>query len=502
MSAGNVARAAGLVLGLCAQAAAQSYSSCPDFRTEGIHEKIDCIEALFSAAPAHLTFSSVPPSNGFALGGVLEQQTHYVSPANRLPDIDISDPSKRADTGYLSLTDALLGGAVSTNGSWYMTGSFSWLPPLHYTTVTEHGVNYQKLGPLKTHQVFGIQLYGTHRSIQNLSFFGEGSTAGATGYVFKQTETYAGATARLPLTAWLTAVGQAEYRQISLPADNASNSVQSNFTGATVPGLNGQPGFMHYTLAAETDATWRSEPASPPETLSQAPGASASALLKHRFIFRLQNRAGYDWYQDLNTALYSFRQFGFEGDESLHLGAVFLKYLPDKSHPATFAFLRFVCGGTGRKVKAKSAGAIGDSFKKDDVCDFGQFDVKSRVAVSQTGAGSVVPFYYQPTLGGSDIDSRVTLRGYPDYRFRGNDLALMQLEYSKPIPALDPIGIFAFYDGGTVSAPGQSLGMATFRQDGGLGASLRLQGKIVIQAYAAMGAGHGVHLGYNLEKLF
>jgi hypothetical protein len=259
---------------------------------------------------------------------------------------------------------------------------------------------------------------------------------------------------------------------------------------------------MHYTLAAETDATWRSEPASPPETLSQAPGASASALLKHRFIFRLQNRAGYDWYQDLNTALYSFRQFGFEGDESLHLGAVFLKYLPDKSHPATFAFLRFVCGGTGRKVKAKSAGAIGDSFKKDDVCDFGQFDVKSRVAVSQTGAGSVVPFYYQPTLGGSDIDSRVTLRGYPDYRFRGNDLALMQLEYSKPIPALDPIGIFAFYDGGTVSAPGQSLGMATFRQDGGLGASLRLQGKIVIQAYAAMGAGHGVHLGYNLEKLF
>jgi hemolysin activation/secretion protein len=114
----------------------------------------------------------------------------------------------------------------------------------------------------------------------------------------------------------------------------------------------------------------------------------------------------------------------------------------------------------------------------------------------------VVPFYYQPTLGGSDIESRVTLRGYPDYRFRGNDLALMQIEYTRPIPAIDPVGIYIFYDGGSVALAGQSLGMARYRQDGGLGATLRLQGKIVLRGYAAMGAGNGVHLGYNLEKLF
>ena len=500
MSADGVFRAALLVLAVCGPVAAQSYSSCPNFGSQGLHEKIDCIEALFSASPAHLTFSSVPPGNGFALGGVLEKATHYVSPATRLPAIDIYDPDKQPDTGYLSLTDALLAGVVSTNGSWYATGSFSWLPPLHYRTVTENGVTFQQLGPLKTHQVFGLQFYGTHRSIQNLSFYGEGGTAPTTEYVFKQTETYAGTTARLPLTPWLAAAGQLEYRQLSLPVDNSSLSVRNNFSETTAPGLNSQPGFMHYVLAAETDATWRSEPASPKETLLPDPNAPPIGLLKHRFISRVQNRAAYEWYQDLNTGHHSFRQFAFTGDESVHLGSVFLKFLDDKSH--AFSFLRLVCGGTGRAAKGKATSAIKDSFKKDDVCDFGQLDVKSRFVVSQTGAGSVVPFYYQPTLGGSDIESRVTLRGYADYRFRGNDLALVQIEYSKPVPSFDPVGIYGFYDGGSITNPGQSLGMARFRQDGGIGTSLRLQGKVVFQAYAAMGAGHGVHFGYNLEKLF
>ena len=167
--------------------------------------------------------------------------------------------------------------------------------------------------------------------------------------------------------------------------------------------------------------------------------------MKHRIVFRLQNRPGYSWYQDLDTGHYSFRQFVFIGDESMHLGGVFQKYFDDKSHPAAFGFLRFVCGGTGH---GKDTGAVKDAFKKDDVCDFGQFDFKTRFVISQTSPGNIVPFYYQPTLGGSDIESNLTLRGYPDYRFRGTNLALMQIEYSKPVPAIDPVGILVFYDAG------------------------------------------------------
>ena len=116
----------------------------------------------------------------------------------------------------------------------------------------------------------------------------------------------------------------------------------------------------------------------------RSPNAPQPGLMKHRIVFRLQNRPGYSWYQDLDTGHYSFRQFVFIGDESMHLGGVFQKYFDDKSHPAAFGFLRFVCGGTGH---GKDTGAVKDAFKKDDVCDFGQFDFKTRFVISQTSPG-------------------------------------------------------------------------------------------------------------------
>ena len=39
-------------------------------------------------------------------------------------------------------------------------------------------------------------------------------------------------------------------------------------------------------------------------------------------------------------------------------------------------------------------------------------------------------------------------------------------------------------------------------QDAGPGLLVRLQGNVVMQVYAAVGAGHGVKVGYNFEKLF
>jgi hypothetical protein len=63
--------------------------------------------------------------------------------------------------------------------------------------------------------------------------------------------------------------------------------------------------------------------------------------------------------------------------------------------------------------------------KRPDECDFGQFDVKARLVLTQTSGLNQAAFYLQPTLGGTDIDSRVTLRGYDNYRFRALDLALI-----------------------------------------------------------------------------
>jgi hypothetical protein len=46
------------------------------------------------------------------------------------------------------------------------------------------------------------------------------------------------------------------------------------------------------------------------------------------------------------------------------------------------------------------------------------------------------------------------------------------------------------------------LSFTHLRQDGGFGATFRLQGTVMAQAYLAWGAGHGPMLGYNLSKQF
>jgi len=59
---------------------AQTYASCKGFfeglSKNNLHVKIDCLEAVFSEDPAHLTFSGMPPGNGMAFGGMLEQNNH------------------------------------------------------------------------------------------------------------------------------------------------------------------------------------------------------------------------------------------------------------------------------------------------------------------------------------------------------------------------------------------------------------------------------------------
>jgi len=74
------------------------------------------------------------------------------------------------------------------------------------------------------------------------------------------------------------------------------------------------------------------------------------------------------------------------------------------------------------------------------------------------------------------------------------------LELARTIK--DPLGAFVFYDGGMVGNTVSDLWSSTFRQDGGLGVSVRLQGSVVARGFFAAGAGHGVKIGYNFSKFF
>lgn len=52
---------------------------------------------------------------------------------------------------------------------------------------------------------------------------------------------------------------------------------------------------------------------------------------------------------------------------------------------------------------------------------------------SINSATSAVPFYFQQTLGGQDINSSLALGSYQDYRFRAPNLLLLQESFEHSI---------------------------------------------------------------------
>ena len=106
----------------------------------------------------------------------------------------------------------------------------------------------------------------------------------------------------------------------------------------------------------------------------------------------------------------------------------------------------------------------------------------------------------KPTVGRQDIESRLSLRGFPDYRFGGPNAAVAQAEYSPPV--WDPLGLQMFYGAGNAGDRMEDLSFAQVRQDGGLGINVRVMRMALVQVFMASGQGHGVHLGYALSKGF
>jgi len=489
---------------------AQTYHDCKSF-TENLHDAIDCTEALFSEAPLHLTFSSMPPGNGFAVGTVLEQNNHYVSPFV-LPRPTVIVPGKAQpqqpdfstksvpSLGSLWSADGRLAAVFSTNGSWLTTGSLTVMPkgyvPGHRTDHNGVEVDCNKLGPLCTRQVFGMHMEGTHRSLQTISFYGTGPGSPPVKYTFHENDTFGSFRAALPVVDWLSLESGFEYRQTDLPASTAANSVSANFNPATVPGLSSQPGFAHPYVAVRTGPTVYLSPKTDDHDDNHS-----GPLMKPYLLFTFRNGAEYHWYAAQGDSVSSFQQVVIDSDENIQLATRVRHYVQvgDTGHGLSRLFystLARACGDSG----------IDWSKPKDYVlkvrqpCRFGNLDLRSHIVASRTGTNSAVPFYLQPTVGGSDIDSRPSLRAFPDYRFRAPDALFVQTDYSVPIR--DPLGLLVFYDAGTVGPTFSSLSFAHLRQDAGLGVTLSLQGHVAAQGYLAWGAGHGPTFGYNFTKFF
>jgi len=306
-------------------------------------------------------------------------------------------------------------------------------------------------------QIFGSEAGGAAgaASMSGLAYYGPGNATTQQTHVQFGERWFEGGVKLLdPVLSWLDIGGEMGYVVPHIgPIPNSSiPSIETVFNDAQAPGLTEQPGFMHYKIRA----------------LPHYP-----AILPYKLDYEIS----YAYYQDLDLHRFSFHKF--EAD--------LLNFRP----------LRW-----RRKAAPVKPNALRDWFCAPQgagkICTFGYVAINGLLTL-ETAAQQQIPFYFQPTLGGADLEDRDTLRGFLDLRFRAPNRMVLQGAYGHNV--WGPLGILAFYETGRVGNHASDLGVSQLHHDVGVGITLSVQNRIVMRAYIGFGTGEGSRMNWKAGPL-
>jgi hypothetical protein len=100
---------------------------------------------------------------------------------------------------------------------------------------------------------------------------------------------------------------------------------------------------------------------------------------------------------------------------------------------------------------------------------YGAVTIRFFASRSDAGSSGRVPFYFQPTLGGSDVDANPALSAFTDYRFRGARALLLQESIEHYVYSI--IGVAAMAEEGTVGVT--DWGTSSLRHSVAAGLTIR-----------------------------
>ena len=129
------------------------------------------------------------------------------------------------------------------------------------------------------------------------------------------------------------------------------------------------------------------------------------------------------------------------------------------------------------------------------------FDKKRVLALrvqlwaTSTEAGQFVPFYFQPTLGGS-----TSLRSAPDFRYRGRNAIATTLEYRWE--AFSGLDMALFSDFGTVADSVGELELGDALDAYGLGLRFNTYKAVFFRLDVAAGGDDGIRTWFKFSKAF
>jgi hypothetical protein len=392
-----------------------------------------CAYTLFTDHPLHIAAGSMPPQNGFSLGAAFVW-------------------SKNTRNWRMSWdVDAV--GAFS--GAWRAGGYMTMVHTPHPAKPQIHA----------THPYTVFNFYAQSISLNKLNFFGLGNDTTLSGKsLFGMSQTIVGATAIKPVyelaaIRWLnlSLLGQFNGRFVDIRGENgqSSPSIGTLYTNTTAPGLSSQPGFLQLLEGV------RVRPA----------------------IGNLQlNYAGkFEQFFAPSNSQYSFMRWTVDLDNTYSL------YGSSRSATGATTVGPDSCAPGGEKCPEiprtrNLNGSIG---------------VRFLLSESLTSGTSVVPFYFQQTLGGSDINSALTLGSYQDYRFRAPNLLLLEESFEHSI--WGPFGLKFVADQGRVALTRSDVGFSDLKYSYATGLTLRAGGFPMVSMMFAWGGSEGHHNTFNMN---
>jgi hypothetical protein len=258
-------------------------------------------------------------------------------------------------------------------------------------------------------------------------FWGLGnSSADLDATVFRFAQTAGAGTLGVRLMPWLSVGTAAAWLKPRVRSEEGEvPSIEETFDESTAPGLRQQPPFFRTEVSVDLDYRDSIPPTRTAARLDQVPIAGASRGGRYQVSVAS--------YRDQELGHYSFRQ-------------------------TTIDLQQYVPLLHGHRV----------------------LSLRGLAVLSDASDGQVVPFYLSPTFGGIK-----TGRGFPSFRFRDENLLVLQAEYRYQINPL--VNGAVFVDTGQVAASARGLAWSRFRTTYGAGLRLGSRGAAAIRLDVAFG---------------
>jgi hypothetical protein len=395
----------------------------------------------------------MPPQNGFGLGAA------FVAARNT--------------QNWRMSWDVDAVGAFS--GAWraggYMTLVHTPAETIHVIVPTAAGSEAQsakaKKPTLAVHPYTVFNLYAQTISLNKLNYFGLGNDSPLVGKsVFGMTQTIVGVNAIKPVYEWaairklnLALLGEINGRFVDIRGENGQSapSIETLYNNATAPGLASQPGFVQFAEGL------RIKP-----VIADYVQLNYMGKYEQFFAPSSSQNSFQRWTVDLNNTLYLYGYTQSAAKSTVGTG-------PDS------------CAPSGEKCPE-----VPRSRNLN-----GSINIRFLLSESMNSATSAVPFYFQQTLGGSDINSAMSLGSYEDYRFRAPNILLLQESFEHSI--WGPFGFKFMADQGRVALNRSDLDFNHLRHSFAGGFTLRAGGFPMVSIMFAWGGPEGHHNIFNMN---